>query len=187
MPHCEYIIDMHIMYTVPVRVNDSEHESHQFTRLGSRPLSCVVRLRRSVQPSPALWTRFTILRRTFRRRYPGVNSGWLRSRSSGLHCSPRLVSQSRLLPCLGTDVIHRRFPEPGSYSGWQSLYQKFQNASYTASGPLNFIPTWYPPVDDVPHEPLYLSSTGSLEAFQLGVQLRKRYGFTPGGNNFTVW
>ncbi|KIP03175.1 hypothetical protein PHLGIDRAFT_130304 [Phlebiopsis gigantea 11061_1 CR5-6] len=80
-----------------------------------------------------------------------------------------------------------RYPEPGSFSGWQSLYQKIQNATFTAKGPLNFIPTWHPPVDDVPHEPLFLSSTGALESFELGVQLRKKYGLTSGGSNFTVW
>ncbi|KAF5346841.1 hypothetical protein D9756_010630 [Leucocoprinus leucothites] len=80
-----------------------------------------------------------------------------------------------------------RYPEPGSFTGWQNLFQKFQNSSYIASGPLNFIPTWTPPVDDQPHEPLFLTSTGSREAFDLGVQLRKRYRLTPGGANFTVW
>jgi acid phosphatase len=80
-----------------------------------------------------------------------------------------------------------RYPEPGSFTGWQALFQKLQNATYTASGPLNFIPTWSPPVDDLPHEPLFLSSTGALEAFSLGVALRKNYSLTPGGSNFTVW
>lgn len=80
-----------------------------------------------------------------------------------------------------------RYPEPGSFSGWQALFTKFQNASYTASGPLSFIPTWIPPVDDQPHQPLYLTSTGARESFDLGVELRKRYRLTPGGANFTVW
>ncbi|OSD07924.1 phosphoglycerate mutase-like protein [Trametes coccinea BRFM310] len=80
-----------------------------------------------------------------------------------------------------------RYPEPGSFAGWQALFAKLQNASYTARGPLAFLPSWVPPVDDIPHEPLFLSSTGSTEAFSLGVQLRKRYRFTAGGDNFTVW
>ncbi|GJE97574.1 phosphoglycerate mutase-like protein [Phanerochaete sordida] len=80
-----------------------------------------------------------------------------------------------------------RYPEPGSFTGWQMLFEKFQNATFTASGPLSFIPTWSPPVDDIPHEPLFLTSTGALEAFRLGVELRKAYRFTPGGSNFTVW
>ncbi|KAJ6624504.1 phosphoglycerate mutase-like protein [Mycena sp. CBHHK59/15] len=80
-----------------------------------------------------------------------------------------------------------RFPELGSFAGWQALYAKFQNSSYTAEGPLAFIPSWVPPVDDAPHEPLYLSSTGALEAFSLGVDLRKRYKFTKGGENITIW
>ncbi|KAF8056540.1 phosphoglycerate mutase-like protein [Lyophyllum atratum] len=80
-----------------------------------------------------------------------------------------------------------RYPEPGSFVGWQNLFAKFQNATYTARGPLAFIPSWTPPVDDVPHEPLFLSSTGAGESFGLGVELRKRYGFTKGGENFTVW
>ncbi|KAJ3010023.1 hypothetical protein NUW54_g2610 [Trametes sanguinea] len=80
-----------------------------------------------------------------------------------------------------------RFPEPGSFAGWQALFAKLQNASYTARGPLAFLPSWVPPVDDIPHEPLFLSSTGANEAFSLGAQLRKRYRFAPGGDNLTVW
>ncbi|KAI0330668.1 phosphoglycerate mutase-like protein [Cubamyces sp. BRFM 1775] len=80
-----------------------------------------------------------------------------------------------------------RFPEPGSFAGWQELFDKFQNNSYVARGPLAFIPSWTPPVDDIPHQPLYLSSTGARESFDLGVELRKRYRFTPGGDNLTVW
>ncbi|KAH9896773.1 phosphoglycerate mutase-like protein [Cubamyces lactineus] len=80
-----------------------------------------------------------------------------------------------------------RFPEPGSFAGWQALYEKFQNSSYVARGPLAFIPFWTPPVDDILHQPLYLSSTGARESFDLGVELRKRYGFTSGGDNLTVW
>ncbi|KAG6883739.1 hypothetical protein C0993_004158 [Termitomyces sp. T159_Od127] len=80
-----------------------------------------------------------------------------------------------------------RYPEPGSFTGWQALFAKFQNASYTATGPLAFIPSWVPPVDDIPHEPLFLSSTGAREAFSLGVDLRKRYALTRGGQNLTVW
>ncbi|KAJ7827498.1 phosphoglycerate mutase-like protein [Mycena olivaceomarginata] len=80
-----------------------------------------------------------------------------------------------------------RYPEPGSFTGWQNLFVKFQNNSYTAKGPLAFIPSWVPPVDDIPHEPLFLSATGALEALTLGVDLRKRYQFTKGGENITVW
>ncbi|KAJ7709541.1 phosphoglycerate mutase-like protein [Mycena rosella] len=80
-----------------------------------------------------------------------------------------------------------RYPEPGSFAGWQALFAKFQNTSYTATGPLAFIPSWVPPIDDIPHEPLFLSSTGALEAFGLGVDLRKRYKFTKGGENITIW
>ena len=80
-----------------------------------------------------------------------------------------------------------RFPEPGSFAGWQALFTKLQNTTYTAQGPLAFLPFWVPPIDDVPHEPLFLSSTGAREAFDLGAELRKRYRFTKGGDNFTVW
>ncbi|KAG6839524.1 hypothetical protein C0991_001881 [Blastosporella zonata] len=80
-----------------------------------------------------------------------------------------------------------RYPEPGSFGGWQSLFNKFQNATYTAKGPLAFIPSWVPPIDDAPHEPLFLTSTGAGEAFALGVDLRKRYALTKGGENMTVW
>ncbi|KZV86232.1 phosphoglycerate mutase-like protein [Exidia glandulosa HHB12029] len=81
-----------------------------------------------------------------------------------------------------------RYPEPGSFAGWQALFNKVQNATFSVQpGPLAFLPDWTPPVDDAPHEPLFLTSTGAREAFDLGVQLRKRYRFTPGGSNFTVW
>ncbi|KXN92492.1 Acid phosphatase PHO1 [Leucoagaricus sp. SymC.cos] len=80
-----------------------------------------------------------------------------------------------------------RYPEPGSFVGWQNLFEKFQNSSYIASGPLAFIPTWTPPVDDEPHEPLFLTTTGAREAFDLGVELRKRYRLTHGSTNFTIW
>ncbi|KAI0338911.1 phosphoglycerate mutase-like protein [Trametopsis cervina] len=80
-----------------------------------------------------------------------------------------------------------RFPEPGSFNGWVNLYSKLQNASYTASGDLTFLPSWVPPVDDAPHEPLFLTSHGATEAFTLGSQLRGRYQMTKGGDNFTVW
>lgn len=80
-----------------------------------------------------------------------------------------------------------RYPEPGSFTGWQALFAKFQNNTFTASGPLSFIKSWVPPIDDIPHEPLFLTSTGAGEAFSLGVQLRKKYGFTKGGDNMTVW
>src|ERR1700683_1490475 len=84
--------------------------------------------------------------------------------------------------------ITRRYPEPGgSFDGWESLFAKFQNSSYTASGPLAFIPSWTPAVDVPNNEPLFLTTTGAREAFNLGVDLRQRYGFTPGGENFTVW
>ncbi|KAJ7074127.1 phosphoglycerate mutase-like protein [Mycena amicta] len=80
-----------------------------------------------------------------------------------------------------------RYPEPGSFAGWQQLFAKFQNNTYTAKGPLAFIPSWTLPVDDIPHQPLYLTSTGALEAFALGVDLRKRYKLTKGGDNITIW
>ncbi|KAJ7510181.1 phosphoglycerate mutase-like protein [Mycena galericulata] len=74
-----------------------------------------------------------------------------------------------------------RYPEPGSFTGVS------KQLVYLPQGPLAFIPSWVPPVDDLPHEPLFLSSTGALEAFSLGVDLRKRYQFTKGGDNITVW
>lgn len=89
--------------------------------------------------------------------------------------------------CILTTSIGRRYLEPSSFTGWQLLFTKFQNVSYSATGPLNFIPTWVPPVDDIPHEPLFLSSTGALESFALGVELCKRYRLIAGGSNFTVW
>jgi acid phosphatase len=80
-----------------------------------------------------------------------------------------------------------RFPEPGSFNGWLNLFDKLQNATYNATGSLTFLPSWTPPVDDVPHEPLFLTSHGAAEAFKLGAQLRGRYKLTSGGDNFTVW
>jgi acid phosphatase len=49
------------------------------------------------------------------------------------------------------------------------------------------MPSWTPAVDVMSNEPLYLTTAGSMEAFNLGVELRQRYGFTPGGENLTVW
>ncbi|CAK5265064.1 unnamed protein product [Mycena citricolor] len=80
-----------------------------------------------------------------------------------------------------------RYPEPGSANYWKTLAAKLKNGTYTVSGPLAFLASWTNPIDDTPHEPLYLSSTGALEAFSLGVQLRKLYKMTPGGSNFTLW
>ncbi|TCD65160.1 hypothetical protein EIP91_003016 [Steccherinum ochraceum] len=80
-----------------------------------------------------------------------------------------------------------RYPEPGSLATWQQLFAKFQNSSYLARGPLAFIPSWVIPMDDVPHQTLFMDSTGAGDAFALGVRLRKRYKMTPGGANFTVW
>ncbi|KAJ3929997.1 MAG: phosphoglycerate mutase-like protein [Lentinula lateritia] len=84
-------------------------------------------------------------------------------------------------------VRHGRYPEPGSFIGWQDLFWKIQNATFIAHGPLAFLPTWNLPVDNVDHQPLFLSSTGAQESFDLGVELRKRYAFTTGGGNFTAW
>ncbi|KAJ4469931.1 histidine phosphatase superfamily [Lentinula edodes] len=80
-----------------------------------------------------------------------------------------------------------RYPEPGSFVGWQDLFWKIQNATFIAHGPLAFLPTWNLPVDNVDHQPLFLSSTGAQESFDLGVELRKRYAFTTGGGNLTAW
>ncbi|KAF5380005.1 hypothetical protein D9615_006257 [Tricholomella constricta] len=67
-----------------------------------------------------------------------------------------------------------RYPEPGSFARWRNLFGKFQNATYTARGPLAFIPYWTPPRLE-------------RERHCLGVDLRERYQFTKGGANFTVW
>ncbi len=105
-----------------------------------------------------------------------------------LHISFDTARTSKFwLCCLKLTRKDSRYPEPGSYTGWQNLYNKFQSHTYSARGPLKFISSWVPPIDDVDHQPLYLSSTGAGEAFALGVDLRKRYHFTPGGDNFTAW
>ncbi|KIY43671.1 phosphoglycerate mutase-like protein, partial [Fistulina hepatica ATCC 64428] len=80
-----------------------------------------------------------------------------------------------------------RYPEPDSYTGWEELYWKIQNTTFAATGPLKFLANWSPILDNTPHQPLYLTATGAGEAFDLGVQLRRGYGFTKGGDNFTVW
>ena len=68
-----------------------------------------------------------------------------------------------------------------------NLFNKLQNATYTANGSLAFLPSWVPPVDDLPHEPLFLSATGAEESFKFGAELRKKYNLTAGGSNFTFW
>ncbi|KIY71023.1 phosphoglycerate mutase-like protein [Cylindrobasidium torrendii FP15055 ss-10] len=84
-----------------------------------------------------------------------------------------------------------RYAEPGSLKGWQSLYAKVQNATFDAYGPLRFIGAWTVPEDDIEHMSpsagAYLSTTGAREAFDLGRDLRLRYGFTPGGDNLTIY
>ncbi|KAF8588893.1 phosphoglycerate mutase-like protein [Ramaria rubella] len=80
-----------------------------------------------------------------------------------------------------------RYPEVGSFAGWATLFSKLQNSTYTAEGPLAFLPSWQPPLDDPTNQASFLSVTGAGEAFALGVNLRKRYGLTKGGENFTVW
>ncbi|KAJ3748132.1 phosphoglycerate mutase-like protein [Lentinula detonsa] len=100
------------------------------------------------------------------------------------------VVSSFLIPDIAAQEslsIPSRYPEPSSFTGWQNLFWKIQNATFIAHGPLSFLPSWVLPVDNVDHEPLFLSSTGAREAFDLGVELRKRYAFTAGGENFTAW
>lgn len=53
-------------------------------------------------------------------------------------------------------------------------------------GPLTFLPSWVPPLDDPTNQVEMLSGTGALEAFKLGVQLQ-RLGLTHSGTQFTVW
>lgn len=79
-----------------------------------------------------------------------------------------------------------RYPSNGAYNGWVSLYNKLRNATFTAKGPLEFLPTWSPPLDDPAQQVEMLSGTGTLEAFQLGVQL-KFLKLTKPGTQLTVW
>ncbi|KIJ52658.1 hypothetical protein M422DRAFT_776265 [Sphaerobolus stellatus SS14] len=80
-----------------------------------------------------------------------------------------------------------RYPEVASFAGWVSLHSKIQNATFKAKGSLSFLSSWQLPVDDPVNQPSFLSVTGAGEAFALGVDLRKRYGFTKGGEKFTAW
>lgn len=150
------------------------------------PCECIRRSRR-VQPPAPLRSCLSLLRRARAIRNITFDSCAMQGRSGGVYRATWLVGLVLRSGCYLSDDHLRRFPEPGSFAGWQSLFAKLQNATYTAKGPLAFLPSWTPPVDDVPHEPLFLSSTGSREAFDLGVDLRKRYQFTKGGDNFTVW
>jgi acid phosphatase len=81
----------------------------------------------------------------------------------------------------------RRYPEVASFAGWVALHSKFQNSTFTAEGPLAFLPSWQLPLDDPTNQASFLSVTGAGEAFALGVNLRKRYGLTKGGETFTIW
>ncbi|KAF8515380.1 phosphoglycerate mutase-like protein [Hysterangium stoloniferum] len=80
-----------------------------------------------------------------------------------------------------------RYPEVGSFAGWVTLHSKLQNATYTAEGPLSFLPSWQLSLDDPNNQATFLSVTGGSEAFSLGANLRKRYGFTKGGDDMIVW
>ncbi|MCJ1332064.1 hypothetical protein MMC10_008756 [Thelotrema lepadinum] len=68
-----------------------------------------------------------------------------------------------------------RYPDPSAYSGWVSLYDKFQNATYNASGSLSFLPQWQP-VLSYPAQQLSQESVGGYkELADLGANLRFRY------------
>ncbi|KAH8151809.1 uncharacterized protein LAJ45_03800 [Morchella importuna] len=80
-----------------------------------------------------------------------------------------------------------RYPDPGAYKEWQTLYAKLQSSTFTASTPLTFLPTWSPPALSS-SQIAQVSTTGYQELHTLGTTLRFRYpSFYTYNTPFTLW
>jgi acid phosphatase len=67
-----------------------------------------------------------------------------------------------------------RFPDSGAYAQWTTLYAKIQNATFTASGSMEFLDSWKPVLTNSALQIAQESPTGYKEAYDLGYQLRTR-------------
>jgi hypothetical protein len=67
-----------------------------------------------------------------------------------------------------------RFPDSGAYAQWTTLYAKIQNATFTASGSMEFLHDWQPVLTNSALQIAQESPTGYKEAYDLGYQLRTR-------------
>ncbi|EXJ77554.1 hypothetical protein A1O3_09781 [Capronia epimyces CBS 606.96] len=82
-----------------------------------------------------------------------------------------------------------RFPDPGSYQGWVTLYNKIQAANFTATGSLAFLKSWEPVLKNTTVQMSQESITGAKEAYDLGYSMRTRYPDLNyvDGQPFLVW
>ncbi|KAH9910101.1 histidine acid phosphatase [Xylariomycetidae sp. FL2044] len=81
-----------------------------------------------------------------------------------------------------------RYPDQGAYSGWVSMYERFQAGNYTASGSLSFLPSWRPVLTNPSQQIAQENPTGAKESHDMGYTLRTRYpDLYQDGDDFMVW
>jgi len=81
-----------------------------------------------------------------------------------------------------------RYPDPGAYNIWTTLYSKIPNATFTASGVLDFIQNWRPALTNPAQQLQQVSIGGWRELMEMGTTLRWRYPTMYTDNtNFTLW
>ncbi|KAE8357053.1 histidine phosphatase superfamily [Aspergillus coremiiformis] len=81
-----------------------------------------------------------------------------------------------------------RYPDPGAYNQWKSLYEAFQSAEYRATGSLSFLPEWSPVLRYPDQQIAQVSITGYKELYNLGADLRFRYPtFYKDNTPFLLW
>ncbi|KAG9258915.1 multiple inositol polyphosphate phosphatase [Emericellopsis atlantica] len=117
----------------------------------------------------------------------GANSPWF--------AGPNVFGISNEVPegCKVDQAVYisrhgSRYPDPGAYNGWVELHKKFQEHEFTASGSLEFLPSWEPVLDDPAQQLAQVSPGGYDELYHFGVELRTRYpGWYKYGSPFHVW
>ncbi|KAI1139045.1 phosphoglycerate mutase-like protein [Hypoxylon sp. FL0543] len=81
-----------------------------------------------------------------------------------------------------------RYPDQGAYDGWVSMYERLQNANYTAGGSLSFLSSWRPVLTNPAAQVGLENPTGAKESYDLGYTLRTRYpDLYQEGDDFMVW
>ncbi|KAF8994096.1 multiple inositol polyphosphate phosphatase [Cyathus striatus] len=68
-----------------------------------------------------------------------------------------------------------RYPDPGAWSEWNTLYDKIQAAEFTSHGSLSFLKSWKPVLQHPSDDIAQLSITGYKELYDMGTTLRFRY------------